>query len=370
MKTFIIRYGELWLKGDKVKANFIHILISNIQTILPKNAKLSYKDNYLYLTATPTKKLLDNLSKISGITSFSVTDKIDNSIKTLSNKSLQIANSQKQISTFAIDAKRDKSYPLKSPQIEATIGEHILKNTSLKVNLKNPDLTIYLKIQKDTTFIYSNKIKGLGGLPLKTAGKIVSLISHGLDSPVATILLIKRGCQIYPIHFDLDTYAKDNSIKNLFNQIATYSIGSPFEPLIFPYKETLKFIQKNFPPSYTCIFCKRGMIKIANLYAKKVNASAISTGDNLGQVASQTLTNLSSITQASSLPILRPLITFDKQETITLSKKYNLYDFSIKDTSPCLFVPKSPKTTSSIDKVLDLEKETDFDSFLINQFNT
>lgn len=371
MKLIIIRLGEIWLKSKPVKSALVKKLTANIKSILPKAHKIYYQNNRLYLKTKITSSLLDKLSKIPGITSLSPALQIPNDLITLEKETLSLAKKILNSKTsFALNITRTKTYPISSLKIAEILGKKVQKATKSPVNLSSPDISIHLEIQDNSAFLFQQKIPGLGGLPVGSQGKIISLISGGIDSPVATVLLLKRGCSVTPLHFNSYPFVEKSSskkTKQILRYLKNFSSGSSFSPIIFPYEKTLIFIKNKFPKKFHCIFCKRAMIKIANLYASEKNAQAIATGENLGQVASQTLSNLKTINQASSLPILRPLLGFDKQEIISLSKKFALFNLSIQKPTTCKAVPSKPATKSDISKILALEKKFRFDHFLKEQ---
>jgi len=374
MTIIIIRLGELWLKSKPVKKEMVKRLIVNIKSILPKKRKLTYQNNQIYLQTKITKNLINKLAKIAGITSISPAVKTSSEITNLEKKLIEFAKPMLTPKTsFALIVNRSKDYPITSLKIAQILGEKIQNITKSPVNLSRPDVPIYLQIQKSSAYLFSQKIPGLAGLPAGSQGKVVSLISGGIDSPVAAILLIKRGCQILPLHFDNSPFIDKLSPKraqDILSYLATFSAGIPFTPAVFSYGPVLQFIKENFPKKLTCVFCKRGMFKIANLYAQKFNAQAIASGENLGQVASQTLSNMATITQASTLPVIRPLLTYDKEEIIALSRKFALFNLSTQKAGPCQAVPDKPATISKLNDIINLEKKSDFDTFLKNQFTS
>lgn len=268
--------------------------------------------------------------------------------------------------TFKIDTQRsNKNYSLTSQQVNKKIGEYILENfkgRKIKVNLTNPVLTCFIEIVEKYAFIYFEKIKGAGGLPSRTSGKIVSLISSGFDSPVASYLLMRRGAEIIFIHFESTpqtSVASIENVKNLIRKLTRYQLESKL--YLIPFLEIQKEIIRNCKLDLVVILYRRMMVYIVCEIAKKERAKAIVTGENLGQVASQTLENIEVINQASNLPIFRPLIGFDKEEIINFAKKISAYEISSQPYEDCcsLFVPRHPQTRAKLEEVEKEERKLD-----------
>lgn len=264
--------------------------------------------------------------------------------------------------TFKIETQRsNKNYPLNSPEINGKLGEYVLENLKgIKVKLENPDLTCFIEIVENYAFIYFEKIKGAGGLPQGTSGKIVSLISSGFDSPVASYFLMRRGAEIVFCHFESTPQTSTASIENvkkLVRKLTEYQLKSKL--YLIPFLEIQKEIIRNCKLDLAVILYRRMMVRIACEIVKKEAARALLTGDNLGQVASQTLENIEVINQAAEFPIFRPLIGFDKEEITNFAKKISTYEISSAPYEDCcsLFVPRHPETRTKLEKVEEEEKK-------------
>ena len=241
------------------------------------------------------------------------------------------------------------------------------KKLNIKVKLKNPDLTIFVEIPQkskkannNNILFYFNKHQGVGGLPLETSGNVIGMLSGGIDSPVACFKIMRRGAKIIFLHFHSYPYTNKTSQKIAIKLAEKLALWNCARKIYFiSLAEIQNYILINAPEKLRVILYRRSMFRIANMLSLKERADAIVTGDNLGQVASQTLENIRVINQASALPIFRPLIGEDKQDIIKLAKDIGTYDTSIEPHSDCcsLFVPKHPETKAKLSDVLAIEKK-------------
>ena len=254
----------------------------------------------------------------------------------------------KEFDTFKIKTRRpDQQFLFTAQQVNEDVGAFILSKMDKTVQLKDPDITCYIDIVQGSVYIYTEKIPGPGGLPTGANGKVVGLLSGGIDSPVASILAMKRGASVIFVHFHSVPLTTEESIEKV-KQITT--VLSHYQSRIHLYLIALTPIQKEIlvktKEKYRIILYRRFMFRIAEIIARKEKARALVTGESLGQVASQTLENIAVIETVSSMPILRPLIGLDKQEIMDLAKEYGTYDISILPDQDCcsLFLPKNPAT--------------------------
>lgn len=272
--------------------------------------------------------------------------------------------------TFKIETKRgNKNYPMTSQQISAEIGGYLLENTNnLKVDVVSPDIKVFVEL-RNNVYIYSKTIKGYGGLPVGSSGKALLLLSGGIDSPVAGFLMEKRGVEIEAVYFHSAPYTSERAkekVIDLAKQIGVFT-GS-IKLHIIHFTDIQLMIYDMVPEEKITIFLKRAMIKVADKIAKEIDAQALVLGDSIGQVASQTMHSIKAVESATSLPIIRPLAGFDKQEIINIARKINTYNISILPYEDCctIFVAKHPETkpkTSIIEniesKMLELDKLID-----------
>ena len=362
-KMFLIRYGEIFLKSKPVFKMFYNILVNNIREQLNRE-KIDYqlsatrerifikteKDNF-----EKTKEILKN---IFGITSFSLVDYLETSdIEKIADfVQSNYQNFIKPEETFAIRVTRQGKHTYSSQDLASKIGGLI----NAKVDLSNPQKEIFIDVRNDQAFIYTEIIKGRGGLPVGASGKILVLISGGIDSPVASFLMNKRGCENIFLHFHsfpITSQRSQEKTREILN------ILKKFQPRIkiyfVPFADIQNYIKTTVEPKYRIILYRRSMIRIANKIAQSEKIKALVTGEALGQVSSQTLDNIYVINQASCLPILRPLIGFDKEEIIKLAKDIDTYNISIEqcEDTCTLFTPKHPATQAELETIQAIENK-------------
>ncbi len=268
-----------------------------------------------------------------------------------------------EFETFRITTTRtEKNFPLNSMEINQILGGTVLRNfEGKKVKLKNPDAEFFLEIVGKKAFGYVNKIAGPGGLPVGTAGKALVLISGGIDSPVAVYYMQKRGLKVEFIHFHSYPQTSQQSVEKVRMLTKKLTKFDPFLKLhMCPFLEIQKVILKTVPDKFRIIFYRRFMLRIAEKLAYKIKAKGLITGESLSQVASQTIENMTVIQQSVGImPILRPLIGFDKREIIEVAKRIDTFQISIKPHDDCctVFMPQNPETKGKIEEVLDIESK-------------
>ncbi|MBE0634339.1 tRNA 4-thiouridine(8) synthase ThiI, partial [Candidatus Bathyarchaeota archaeon] len=249
---------------------------------------------------------------------------------------------------------RDLSYEAGSRVLDA------LKDRGVHVNLDNPDVTLYAEVRDKDAFVYSSVVRGVLGLPYGTQGKAISLYSGGIDSPVAAWLLMKRGVAVLPLFMDQRPFVGDTYVERAiesFNQIASYVPRKSYKMYSAPMGDVMQRITETRELRFTCIMCKRSMYRIAQRFAEKHKALAIITGESLGQVASQTLSNMFVLSSSIYLPILRPLVGLDKVEIEDIARVIGSYKISAVTTDGCKAVPEGPATRSKVDVLEELEAE-------------
>ena len=222
------------------------------------------------------------------------------------------------------------------------------------VDLTNPDLTIFVEIREGDTYIFHEKIKGPGGLPLGTQGKVVVLLSSGIDSPVAAYMMMKRGCEVVALNCDNDPFTTPKAselVDELVNQLNKYAKGVPIKKYVVKYGQYLQTAKDEAPEKMTCVLCKSGMYHIAEKLALEIGADAIVDGSSVGQVASQTLSNILATRYGVQMPILSPLIGLDKEEITEIAKRIGTFQFSKIDDGGCSAVPKYPETRADLNRV-------------------
>ena len=268
--------------------------------------------------------------------------------------------------TFRITCKRHfKGYEKTSQEINMLLGEHVVNKTKKSVNLTSPDLNIIVEILKDKAYIGSSKILGYSGLPARSQEKAFSLISSGIDSPVASFEMIKRGVNLNFIHFHSAPAVNRQSIENvkkLINLLLKYQLECKL--YIVPLLDVQQKIMQEVKDKFWVIFFRRSMMKIANKIALSNKGAALVTGDAVGQVASQTLSNIRAISEASTLPILRPLSGMNKEDIINRAREIGTYDISIEPYQDCcsFFVPAHPETKAKMFEIFKIDENLDLDN--------
>ena len=315
--------------------------------------------------------ILDNLRNVMGVSSLHLMKKISDEFDDILEESVNaIKEEQNNFSTFKIFTKRqNKAFPKTSQELNTIVGEVIRTKFNKKVKLKNPDLELRIEIIDDLVFLGTKKISGYGGLPVGTGEKALSLISSGIDSPVASFKMLKRGVQLSYVHFHSSPATGDESIQNVKKIILELSkFQSNTKLYLVSFLEIQKEIMKSAPNKYWVILFRRAMMRVASNIAKKNHCKALITGENVGQVASQTLSNICAISESASMPILRPLIGYNKKDIINLAELIGTYKISILPYEDCcgFFVPKHPETKAKLDLINEAESHINFDFKKIN----
>ncbi|MBM5956170.1 MULTISPECIES: tRNA uracil 4-sulfurtransferase ThiI [Staphylococcus] len=371
----LVRYGELTLKGTNRKM-FVNQLKDNVKrALIPLSGyHVKGKRDRMYIELSPEadiNEIIQRLSKVYGIKSISPVIKIDKNEEKINQSAIQLSHDFEKGSTFKVDVKRvDKSFRLDTYELQRQVGGAILiENNNITVNVKNPDYEIKIEVRMDAIYIYEKVIAGAGGLPVGTGGKTLLMLSGGIDSPVAGIEVMKRGVTVEAIHFHSPPFtsekAKDKVIE--LTRILAERVG-PIKLHLVPFTEIQKQINKVVHPRYTMTSTRRMMMRISDKVVHQINANAIVNGENLGQVASQTLKSMYAINHVTATPVLRPLLTLDKEDIIKKAKELGTFETSIQPYEDCctIFTPKNPVTEPDFDKVIKYESVFNFDEMIEN----
>ena len=377
-KVILIRFGEIFLKG-KNRGYFEKVLLGNIRSALAKfNLNVSkIPGRYLVSDYDVDDEfdIVNVLSKIPGIFSFSVAQTLETSIDLI--EKLAVECMKNEVGTFKVETNRaDKRLELNSMQISAKIGGVILaSNKNLKVDIKNPDHIICIDIRENgKTYIYSKVIFGVGGMPVGSSGSGLLLLSGGIDSPVAGYMMAKRGVKISAVHFHSFPYTS-NSAREKVEELASILTGYTGDLTIYMVSmtELQEQIHEKCDDAYMITLLRRGMFTIAERLAKKYDRKMIITGESLGQVASQTIQSMTVVSEVvKNTPIIRPLVAFDKYETIDIAKKIGTYETSIRPFEDCctVFLPDNPVIKPELYKVKKEQSKIDFDEILNRAMET
>ncbi|MDY4676786.1 MAG: tRNA uracil 4-sulfurtransferase ThiI [Candidatus Borkfalkiaceae bacterium] len=376
-KVIIIRYCEIHLK-KKNRGYFERMLGENINRAL---AGLNYK--YVKIHARylieefddcDYDEILSRLLKVGGIHSVSPAIVIKSDAEEIYKNVLALCEGKS--GTFKVETNRaDKTFPVHSVDMSAEAGGRILEaNDSLSVNLKHPDFVVNIDIRESgETLIYTDVIKGMGGLPVGSAGKGLLLLSGGIDSPVAGYMVAKRGMRIKTLHFHSYPYTSDaakQKVIDLAKIIAPYTGGVDLYTVSVTHIQ--EAIHRDCPEEMMITILRRFMMRIASLMCDKLGTQAIITGESLGQVASQTIESLTTSNAVATYPVLRPLIAFDKLDIIAIAEKIGTYETSILPYEDCctVFLPRFPLIRPQLDKVEKFESKLDVDGLIKEAMST
>ena len=368
----MIRFGELSTKG-KNKASFIRVLYENIKHALKDYPSLTiesrYDHIYVFLNDENYEPIINRLQDVSGIHAMSLVYRCEKDIEVIKASSLELIK-QENGKTFKVNAKRgDKKFPLHSDEIVRAVAPVILRNTDYKVDIHHPDVSINIEIREEAAYIFTRTYPGAGGYPLGVGGKAMHMLSGGIDSPVAAYLLMRRGVKIECIHFASPPYTNVGVIYKLEDLLKKLNYYQPTIRLnIIPFTKIQEAIYDNVPESYCITVMRRMMYRLASRLANRRNCPVISTGESVGQVASQTLQSMHVINEVTNTPVVRPCATMDKLEIISISKKIDTYEISIRPYEDCctIFTPKNPKTAPNLEMAKEYENKFNYEE-LINE---
>jgi len=372
----LVHYHELALKGRNRK-HFEYRLVHHLRRALKPltqvhvealqgRVRVSFSDE----TAWP--RLEQQLRRVFGIVNFSLTRSVplpyDNPNLTTLKAAINSHLPTYLYDTFRVSAKRaDKRFPKTSMDVEQEIGAAVVEQTGKRVRLKKPDLTILVELVPPEAYYSCHREAGPGGLPTGTGGKVVSLISGGIDSPVAAYRMLKRGCKAVFVHFHGRPYlsrVSEEKVRDIVKLLTSYQLHSRLH--LVPFGEIQSQIVVKSPPPVRVVLYRRLMLRIAAKIAEQEEAWGLVTGDSLGQVASQTPENIAVINQATTLPILRPLIGMDKIEITQQAQAIGSFETSIEPDQDCctLFIPKHPRTRCDLPSILKIEEHLDMPALI------
>jgi thiamine biosynthesis protein ThiI len=373
-KAYIVHYGELGLKGRNRK-HFEQRLVANIKSALNDLGNNTIKRLHSHILVklpedSPFDVIENRLSRIFGIAYFAPVILVEQDLEAITRVALELASGViTNKVTFRVTTSRgDKSFPHKSIDVNRVVGASIVTQTGAKVKLRKPDVVVRIQIYRESAYVFIRQLAGAGGLPVGSSGRVLSLFSGGIDSPVAAHLMMKRGCEVDFLHFHLlpnRDQILQSKIINMARQVINphrYSAtvhmvsAAPFEVALASNDSRV-----------TTVVFRRFIMRVAQYIAHQHKIPALVTGESVGQVASQTLQNINVISLVTDLPILRPLIGMDKLEIIELAQRIGTYDLSIEPyKDPCSLHARNPSTWAHLDAVLTLEQAVDIESLFHN----
>lgn len=375
--TYLGKLGELTLKGSNIKS-FENKLVRNVRDFLKHiPADISLRAGRLYLEVDEQfcHQAEYCLSHLIGITGWAKTVICDKTIASITKTVTELGKAAKEngAKTFKIEARRsDKSFELNSYEIMKTAASELFDNNILKVDVKNPDITIYVEV-REKCFVYTDSNKGCRGLPVGTSGKGLLLLSGGLDSPVAGYRMMRRGMKIECVYFHSYPYTSDEAqkkVEDLAKILSAYGLQTTLN--IISFTDVQMLIKEKAPENWSTLALRMCMMKAASMLAKHINADCLITGESLGQVASQTLENMKVTESMAELPLLRPLVALDKEEIIETAVSIGTYETSILPYEDCcvLFSPRHPVLKAELNEAIDIYTKINPDELIQKAFDT
>ena len=373
----LVRYGELSIKGRNRKY-FKDALHRAIRFKLKQFTDLTFEVTrdrfYIILNGVEQAAVSEKLNEVFGLQSYSLAAKTENNIDAIKKLALSVVEEQyPEPTTFKVETKRsDKSFFMQSGEISRAVGGHLLANTeNLKVNVHQPDMILNIEVRREGSFVMAGRVLGLGGFPVGSSGKGLLMISGGIDSPVAGYLLQKRGVSIEAIHFASPPYTSSRSLQkvvDLLKKVAVYSAFGEIKLHIVPFTKLQEKINEHIPDSYEMTIMRRMMYRVAEGVAQKREIMILANGESIGQVASQTLASMNAVNAVVEMPIIRPVVTYDKLEIIEIAQKIDTFDISILPFEDCctIFVPKNPATNPTRQLCEEYETRIDFNDLILD----
>lgn len=373
---FIVRCGEVALKGMN-KPYFERMLVDRIKKSLKEfdGVDVRRHEGLIYVRADKKhdkEQLIRQISRVFGVASISPAVEAESHLDAIGEEAVRYMMElieTKGVKTFKVEAKRaDKNFPVKSPDIARIIGAKVLIGCKvLKVDVHNPDVYLFVDVRHDKSYIYQQKIAGFGGLPLGTNGKGMVLLSGGIDSPVAAWMMAKRGMLLEAVHFHSYPYTSQRAqekVEDLAKVVASYCGNFKMHVInLLPIQEQ---IVQNCPEEETTILVRRFMMRIAEKLAERNRAMMLITGENLGQVASQTAEALVVTDACVKMPVMRPLIAMDKVDIMEKAEEIGTFETSIQPYEDCctVFLPKHPTTKPKLERILESESRLDVEALV------
>lgn len=378
-KLLLIRYGEIFLKG-KNRSFFENMLKDNIKNaLLDFNVEVYKIPGRMIISGynhEDENKIISLLVKQAGIYSVSPAEMIETNKEEIVKKAIEMVEDEE--GTFKVETNRaDKTFDMNSMDFSRFVGGKILaSNKNLKVDVHNPEIHVNIDIRENNrTMLFTKTIMGMGGMPVASAGKGLLLLSGGIDSPVAGYMMAKRGTKLFALHFHSFPYTSELArlkVEELASKIASYNAGD-LEIYMCSMTHMQEAINKFANEAYNITLLRRAMFKIAERLCLEKGFQMIITGESLGQVASQTIESMSVVgSVVKNIQIMRPLVAFDKQDTIEIAKKIDTFDISIRPYEDCctVFVPDNPVTRPKKENVEREEAKFDFEKIVDEAYST
>jgi thiamine biosynthesis protein ThiI len=371
MNSFVVHYKELALKGRN-RPWFVHVLVRHLRRALAGAGVAAVRSVMgrieIALGPSADRALVqERLRCVFGIANFSLAGRAGHDLRELAEIILADLG-DRRVESFRVSARRaDKRFPLTSPQIEREVGGLIKQRTAWPVNLDHPALTVHIEILPDGSFYFFGKEPGAGGMPTGTGGRVACLLSGGIDSPVAAYRMMRRGCTVLLVHFHsypILSRASQEKVREIAARLARFQLHARL--VLVPFGDLQQQVILTVPPPPRVVVYRRLMFRIAERIARRWRARALVTGEAIGQVASQTLQNLTTIAEATTMEVLRPLVGFDKDEIQREAEQIGTLSISnVPDQDCCqLFTPKHPSTEVTVEEIARVEKALPIDEMV------
>ena len=354
-KMLLLRFGDLMLKGSnrKIFLSKINNSIREKLNVIKCQIIKEHDRMYVIYDEADEAIVIKQLAYVPGLYSYSFVYKSEKDVSSISLKAIEIIKSQvKEPTTFKVEAKRaDKNYYLTSQEVPIHVAPLILKEVGnlLKVDVKNPKLTLTVEIRPDAAYMFVSDIKGMGGFPMGTGGNGLLMMSGGIDSPVAAYLMMKQGVEVELLHFESTPLTPLESVQkviDLAKVLSNYMPNNKIKLHIVPFVEIHQEILKHVNDSYIITILRRHMYRLGEMFARKNDMLCLINGESVGQVASQTLSSINVVESVTRIPIIRPLATYDKLDIIKIARNIETYEISIRPFNDCcsIYVPTHPVT--------------------------
>lgn len=372
--SVIVRFGgEIGIKGAWTRRAYEKLVLKNIKKVL-KHYDIHYKElihkrGRIYIRTKNVEETIRKITRVFGVSSVSQAIETTSDMNEIVQKAVELADiTLRSGSSFAVRCRRVGKHSYSSMDVCKETGKQILmdlRSRKLEVDLNNPQFTISVEVRDEDAYIFSETVNGVGGFPLGSQPKVVCLLSGGIDSAVACWLVMKRGCPITPVHFDIAPFTDKTATTKALDvarKLFEWATGFPRKVYVVPHGKNLETFVMESPRKLTCILCKRMMYRIAERIAEMEKAEGIVTGEAIGEQASQTLHNLRVLNEAATrYPVHRPLLGFNKLETEKLAKKISTFKISTRKTGGCSAAPKKPTTKAKFETVKKAEQELDIE---------
>ncbi|HVM96106.1 MAG TPA: tRNA uracil 4-sulfurtransferase ThiI [Candidatus Acidoferrales bacterium] len=371
MNRIVVHYHEIALKRGN-RSSFVTQLVDNIEGILRGTGirRVRAAPGRLVVHLKPNAdwpEISRRLHWVFGVANYALALRSRRNIDDITATALDAIDG-KRCASFAIRTRRaDKTFPLQSPEISAIVGQAVKDRLQARVDLDNPEMAVTIEVLPREAFVSIERRPGPGGLPVGSSGRAVCLLSGGIDSPVAAYRMMGRGCELDFVHFHGAPYQDRSSrdkVVELARLLTRHQLRSQLHLVAFGevQRQIVTAVQRPF----RVVLYRRMMVRIAEAIAARVEAKALVTGESLGQVASQTLSNMTVVEHAATLPMLRPLVGMDKIEIRAQAERIGTYEISIQPDQDCcqLFVPRHPSTRMSIEEALNAEVPLDIQGMI------